>query len=98
MSQPTAAQDAWVTILNDGAQLLEAGQIEEAAQVLGGLGPLCAPDAPKPTADVAAQAHQLLQRCYRAEAEQRAKLVDQLNHLASGQKARAYQSPAEHLR
>jgi hypothetical protein len=98
MNQDRAIQDAWLTILDDGARLLEAGQIEEAAQVLGGLGPLCTPGAPKPTEDVAAQARELLQRCYRAEAQQRAKLVDELNHLASGQKARAYRLPAEHPR
>lgn len=95
MSHTAAAQDAWLTILSDGARLLEAGQIEEAAQVLGGLGPLCAPGAPKPTEDVATQARELLQRCYQAEAQQRAKLVDELNQLASSQKARVYRAAAE---
>jgi hypothetical protein len=98
MNQAVATQDAWLTILNDGARLLEAGQIEEAAQVLGGLGPLCAPGAPKPTESVASQARELLQRCYRAEAQQRAKVVDELNQLASGQKARAYRVSAEQAR
>jgi hypothetical protein len=93
-----ATQDTWVTILNDGARLLEAGQIEEAAQVLGGLGPLCAPGAPKPSEDVATQARDLLRRCYQAEAKQRRKLVADLNHLAAGQKARVYRVRIEPLR
>jgi hypothetical protein len=98
MNQADAVRDDWLRILNEGARLLEAGQIEEAAQVLGGLGPLCAPGAPKPTEGVAAQARQLLQRCYRAEAQQRAKVVEELNQLASGQKARAYRVSAEQPR
>ena len=98
MSQADAVQSEWLTILNEGARLLEAGQIEQAAQVLGGLGPLCAPGAPKPTEAVALRARELLQRCYRAEAQQRAKVVDELNQLASGQKARAYRVSAEQAR
>jgi hypothetical protein len=98
MNQNAVVQNAWLTILTDGNRLLEAGQIEEAALVLGGLGPLCAPGAPKPTEDVATQAREILQRCYRAEAKQRAVLVDELNHLASGQRARVYRMPAEHSR
>ena len=77
---------------------LTAQHLEEAAQVLVGLGPLCAPGAPKPTEDVAAQARELLQRCYRAEAQQRAKVVEELNQLASGHRARAYRVPAEQAR
>jgi hypothetical protein len=98
MNQAVATQDAWLRILNEGARLLETGQIEEAAQVLGGLGPLCTPGAPKPTESVASQARELLQRCYRAEAQQRAKVVEGLNQLASSQKARVYRLPAEQLR
>jgi hypothetical protein len=98
MKQADTVQEDWLTILNEGARLLEAGQIEEAAQVLGGLGPLCAPGAPKPTEAVALQARELLQRCYRAEAQQRAKVVDELNQLASGHRARAYRGPAEQAR
>ncbi len=98
MNRAGTVQEDWLTILNEGVRLLEAGQIEEAAQVLGGLGPLCAPGAPKPTEDVAAQARELLQRCYRAEAQQRAKLVEELNQLASCQRARAYRPPTEQAR
>ncbi len=98
MSPVSASPYDWLTILHEGTRLLEAGQIEEAAQVLGGLGPLCAPDAPKPTQGVASRARQLLQRCYRAEAQQRAKVVEELNQLASGQKARMYRHPAEQAR
>jgi hypothetical protein len=96
MSQVDAnTQDLWLEVLTDGARFLEAGKIEEAALALGGLGPLCAPGAPKPSLDVAAQARELWQRCFRAEAQQRSQLVDELNHLASGQKARVYRFPAE---
>ena len=95
MSQAAAAPDAWLTILSDGARLLEAGQIEEAALVLGGLAALCEPGAPKPTEDVAVQARELLQRCYQAEAKARSRVVDELNHLASGQRARIYRISAE---
>jgi hypothetical protein len=98
MTQTAAVQEAWLTILTDGARLLEDGQIEEAALVLAGLGPLCAPGAPKPTEEVATQARELLRRCYQAEAQQRAKLVDELGHLASGQKARVYRAQIEPLR
>lgn len=98
MNEVAATQDTWVAILADGARLLEAGQIDEAALVLGGLGPLCAPGAPKPTQDVATQARELLQRCYLAESKQRAKVVDELSHLASGQKAQAYRIVAERSR
>ena len=98
MNRTDAVQDDWLTILNEGARLLEAGQIEQAAQVLGGLGPLCAPGAPKPTEAVALQARELIQHCYRAEAQQRAKMVEELNQLASGHRARAYRVPAEQAR
>ena len=98
MTQVDAVQEGWLTILNEGARLLEAGRVEEAAQVLGGLGPLCAPGAPKPTEAVASQARELLQRCYRAEAQQRSKVVEELNQLASGHRARAYRVPAEQAR
>jgi len=40
----TANRDPWLTILEEGAQLLQAGKAEEAAQTLAGLQALFDPD------------------------------------------------------
>ena len=41
----TANRDPWLTILEEGAQLLQAGKAEEAAQTLAGLQALFDPTA-----------------------------------------------------
>jgi superfamily II DNA helicase RecQ len=82
--------DVWLTTLAEGARLLEAGQPEEASQTLTGLLALCDLSAPRPSQIVVAQARQLLERCYQAEACLRSQVTEDLNRLASGQRAQVY--------
>jgi hypothetical protein len=86
----TADRDLWLNTLAEGARLLEAGKAQEAAQVLTGLNALCDPSAPRPSQELAAQARELLERCYQAEASLRRSVVESLSRLASGQRAQAY--------
>jgi hypothetical protein len=79
-----------LTTLAEGARLLEAGQAEEASQTLTGLLALCDLSAPPPSQIVVAQARQLLQRCYQAEARLRSQVTEDLSRLASGQRAQVY--------
>jgi len=91
----TAASDPWLTTLAQGARLLQAGKAEEAAQVLAGLQDLCVPSAPRPSQAVVAQARELLQRCFAAEASLRQRVVEDLNRFGSGQRAQVYRRPAQ---
>ena len=91
----TAASDPWLTTLAEGARLLQAGKAEEAAQALAGLQALCSPSATQPSQAVVAQARELLQRCFAAEASLRQRVVDELNRFASGHRAQAYRHPAQ---
>jgi hypothetical protein len=91
----TATRDPWLTILEEGAQLLQAGNAEQAAQALAGLRVLCDPTALRPCPAVVAQARDLLQRCFAAEASLRQQVVEDLNRLASGQRTQAYRHPAQ---
>jgi hypothetical protein len=86
----TANRDPWLTILEEGAQLLQAGKAEEAAQTLAGLQALFDPTASRPSPALAAQARDLLQRCSAAAADLRQHSVQDLSRLASGQRARVY--------
>jgi hypothetical protein len=89
-----ATSDPWLGTLAEGARLLEAGEAEHAAQVLLGLQGLCEISAPPPSPAVAAQARELLQRCYEAETRLRRRVVDEMNRLASGQRAQVYRGQA----
>ena len=91
----TTASDPWLTTLAEGARLLQAGKAEEAAQVLAGLQALCVPSAPQPSQAVVAQARELLQRCFAAEASLRQRVVEDLNRLASGHRAQVYRHPVQ---
>jgi hypothetical protein len=91
----TTASDPWLTTLAEGARLLQAGKAEEAAQALAGLQALCAPSAPQPSQAVVAQARELLQRCFAAEASLRQRVVEDLNRFASGHRAQVYRHPAQ---
>ena len=91
----TAARDPWLTTLAEGARLLQAGKAEEAAQVLTGLQALCAVSAPRPSPAIVAQARELLQRCFDAEARLRQRVVEDLSRLASGQRAQVYRHPTQ---
>jgi hypothetical protein len=86
----TANRDPWLTILEEGAQLLQAGKAEKAAQTLAGLRALCDPTAPRPSPALAAQTRDLLQRCSAAAADLRQHSVEDLSRLASGQRAQVY--------
>jgi hypothetical protein len=85
-----AARDPWLSILEEGARLLQAGKAEEAAQVVAGLQALCDPWAPRPSHAVASQARELLERCFEAEANLRHRVVEDLTRLASGHRAQIY--------
>ena len=89
------SRDPWLSTLAEGARLLEAGKAEQAAQVLAGLQGLCELSAPRPSQAVAAQARELLQRCFGAEASLRRRVVEDLNRFASGQKAQIYRIRAQ---
>jgi hypothetical protein len=91
----TAASDPWLTTLEEGARLLQAGKAEQAAQVLASLQALCVPSARQPSQAVVAQARELLQRCFAAEANLRQRVVEDLNRLATGQRAQVYRRPAQ---
>jgi hypothetical protein len=91
----TGASDPWLTTLEEGARLLQAGKAEEAAQVLAGLQALCVLSAPQPAQAIVAQARELLQRCFAAEASLRQRVVGDLNRLASGHRAQVYRHPAQ---
>jgi hypothetical protein len=93
-----AARDPWLTTLEEGARLLQAGKAEEAAQALAGLQALCASSAPQPSQAIVAQARELLQRCFAAEASLRQRVVDELNRFASGHRAQVYRHPAQGAR
>jgi hypothetical protein len=82
--------DAWLSTLEEGARLLEAGQAEHAAQVLMGLQALCKLSAPRPSPEVAARARDLLQRCFAAGSSLRLRVVEDLNRIATGQRAQVY--------
>jgi hypothetical protein len=86
----TADRDPWLTVLEEGTRLLQAGKAEQAAQVLAGLQALCDPAASRPSPAVAAQVRELLQRCSAAAADLRQHVVDDLSCLASGQRAQVY--------
>jgi hypothetical protein len=86
----TATSDPWLVTLEKGARLLQAGKAGEAAQALAGLQALCDPSAPRPSPEVVAQARELLQRCFAAEASLRQRVVEDLNRLASGRRAQVY--------
>ena len=94
MSQATT-RDPWLTTLEEGARLLQAGRAEQAARVLAGLQGMCEPAAPQPSPAVVAQARELLQRCFEAEASLRGRVVAELNRLASGQRAKVYRAGAQ---
>jgi hypothetical protein len=85
-----AEPDVWLTTLAEGARLLEAGQPEEASQTLTGLLALCDLSAPRPSQIVVAQARQLLEHCYQAEARLRSQVTQDMSRLASGQRAQVY--------
>ena len=91
----TTASDPWLTTLAEGARLLQAGKAKEAAQTLAGLQALCAPSAARPAPAVVAQARELLQRCFAAEASLRQRVVEDLNRLASGHRAQVCRHPAQ---
>jgi hypothetical protein len=91
----TTASDPWLTTLAEGARLLQAGKAKEAAQTLAGLRALCAPSAPQPSQEVVAQARELLQRCFAAEASLRQRVVEDRSRLASSQRAQVYRHPAQ---
>ena len=91
----TAASDPWLIRLEEGARLLLAGKAEDAAQVLVGLDALCVPSAPQPSQQVVAQARELLQRCFAAEANLRQRVVEDLNRLAAGKRAQIYRHPVQ---
>ena len=91
----TGASDPWLTTLEEGTRLLQAGKAEEAAQALAGLQALCASSAPRPSPAVVAQARELLQRCFNAEASLRQRVVEDLNRLASSQRAQVYRHPTQ---
>lgn len=91
----TATSDPWLTTLAEGARLLQAGKAKEAAQVLAGLQALCALSAPRPSPAIVAQARELLQRCFNAEASLRQRVVEDLNRLASIQRAQVYRRPTQ---
>jgi hypothetical protein len=93
-----AARDPWLTTLEEGARLLQAGRAEEAAQALAGLQALCASSAAQPSQAVVAQARELLQRCFAAEASLRQRVVEELSRLASSQRAQVYRHPAQGAR
>ena len=91
----TATRDPWITTLEEAARLLQAGKAEEAAQVLAGLQALCDPSAPRPAPTIVAQARELLQRCFNAEASLRQRVVEDLNRLATSQRAQVYRHPTQ---
>jgi hypothetical protein len=91
----TATFNPWLTTLAEGARLLQAGKAKEAAQVLAGLPTLCEPSAPPPSPAIVAQARELLQRCFNAEASLRQRVVEDLNRLASSQRAQVYRHPTQ---
>ena len=91
----TAASDPWLTTLEEGARLLQAGKAEQAAQALASLQALCVPSARQPSQAVVAQARELIQRCLAAEASLRQRVVEDLNRLATGQRAQIYRHPAQ---
>jgi hypothetical protein len=91
----TATLDPWLTTLEEGARLLRAGRAKDAAQVLAGLQALCALSAPQPSPAIVAKARELLQRCFDAEASLRQRVVEDLNRLASGQRAQVYRHPTQ---
>jgi hypothetical protein len=93
-----AIRDPWLVILEEGARLLQVGKAEEAARALAGLSALCAPTAPRPSPAVVAQARELLQHCCEAEASLRQRVVEDLNRLASGQRAQIYRHPTQGTR
>jgi hypothetical protein len=91
----TTASNPWLTTLAEGTRLLQAGKAEEAAQTLAGLQDLCVPSAPQPSPAIVAQARELLDRCFAAETSLRQRVVEDLNRLASGQRAQVYSHPAQ---
>jgi len=91
----TAASDPWLTTLAEGARLLQAGKAEEAAQALAGLQAMCALSAPQPSQADVAQARELLQRCFAAEASLRQRVVGDMNRLASSRRAQVYRHLAK---
>ncbi|MGB8296580.1 MAG: hypothetical protein WCG85_14225 [Polyangia bacterium] len=94
----TATRDPWLTTLEEGARLLQAGKPQEAAQALAGLQALCAASAPQPAPEVVVQARELLQRCFSSEAGLRQRVLEDMNRLASSQRARVYRHPAQGTR
>jgi len=89
MTQKTTS-DPWLSTLEEGARLLEAGKAEQAAHVLAGLQGLCELSAPRPSPEVAAQAQELLQRCFGAGVVLRRRVVEDLSRFAAGQRAQVY--------
>jgi len=90
-----AASDPWLTTLEEGARLLQAGKAEQAAQALASLQALCVPSARQPSQAVVAQARELLQRCFAAEASLRQRVVGDMNRLASSRRAQVYRHLAK---
>jgi hypothetical protein len=83
-------RDVWLTALEAGARLLEAGKAEEAGEAITGLLALCDLSAPRPSPTMVTEIRQLLQRCYEAEARLRRQATEDLNRLATGQRAQVY--------
>lgn len=87
---PPMDRDVWLTALEAGARLLEAGKVEEAGEAITGLLALCDLSSPRPSPTIVTEIRQLLQRCYEAEARLRRQATEDLNRLATGQRAQVY--------
>jgi len=91
----TEAGDPWLTTLEEGARLLQAGKPVEAAQTLASLRVLCDPSAPPPPPETVARARELLQNCFQAEVSLRQRVVGDMNRLASSRRAQVYRHLAK---